>query len=76
VWEAEAPDLLAWLPDADLPHCYVARQPETDDEFEQMMTAMRIGEVDCLRVSGCRVDWAKRLRAEGLGDQIDSDLSQ
>ena len=24
VWEQEAPGLLAWLPDADVPHCYVA----------------------------------------------------
>lgn len=71
VWEAEAPDLLAWVPDADRPHCYVARQPETDAEFERMKAAMEVGEVDCIRVHNCRPDWAGRLRAAGLGHQID-----
>ena len=71
VWEREAPGLLAWLPYADTPHCYVARQPETDAEFEQMKCAMDVGEVDCIRVHGCKPEWADRLRAEGLGNQID-----
>ncbi len=34
VWEDVAPDLLAWL-EGDRPHCYVQRQPETDEEFER-----------------------------------------
>lgn len=71
VWEAEAPGLLAWLPAADIPHCYVARQPETEAEFGQMMSAMHFGEVDCIRVRNCKPDWAKRLREAGLGGQID-----
>ncbi len=71
VWEEEAPGLLAWLPDSDIPHCYVARQPETDAEFGQMMAAMRVGKVDCIRVHACRPDWARRLREEGLGHHID-----
>jgi hypothetical protein len=71
IWEDEAEGLLAWLPDAKLPHCYVARQPATDAEFAQMLTAMEINEVDCIRVHGCRSDWAERLRAAGLGGQID-----
>ncbi len=71
VWEDAAAGLLAWLPDAELPHCYVARQPETDPEFERMMFAMEINEVDCIRVRNCKPDWAARLREAGLGDQID-----
>jgi len=71
VWEGEAPGLLAWLPDPDIPHCHVARQPETDAEFGQMMSAMQFGEVDCIRVRNCKPDWARRLREAGLGDQID-----
>ena len=71
VWEAEAPDLLAWVPDGEAPHCYVARQPETDAEFERMMAAMRVGEVDCIRVHNCRTDWAERLLAAGLAHHID-----
>lgn len=70
VWEDVAPDLLAWL-EGDRPHCYVQRQPETDDEFERMMEAMQIGEVDCIRVHACKPDWIERLRNEELGDQID-----
>ena len=30
--EDVAPDLLAWLEDEDVPHCYVQRQPETDED--------------------------------------------
>ena len=69
VWEDIAPDLLAWQ--GNYAHCYVARQPVTDDEFERMMTAMEVGEVDCIRVHGCRPQWAERLREAGLGRQID-----
>jgi hypothetical protein len=71
VWEAEAPGLLEWLPEAKIPHCYVARQPETDTEFAQMMSAMQVNEVDCIRVHGCKPDWILRLRAAGLAAQID-----
>ena len=73
VWEDVAPDLLAWVPDENTPHCYIFRQPETDDEFVRMMDAMHVGEVDCIRARNCRPDWAARLRKAGLGDQIDSD---
>jgi hypothetical protein len=71
VWEDVAPDLLAWLPNSKVPHCYVARQPETDAEFGRMMQAMQVGEVDCIRVHGCRPHWAERLRLAGLGHHID-----
>lgn len=71
VWEEVAPDLLGWVENSDLPHCYVKRQPETDAEFVRMMDAMMVGEVDCIRVHGCRADWAKRLRKQGLGHHID-----
>jgi len=72
VWEDIAPDLLAWTPDDDdRPHCFVARQPETDAEFGRMLRAMDAAEVACIRVRACRPDWAGRLRKAGLGDQID-----
>lgn len=70
VWEDVAPDLLAWAPNDEL-HCYVARQPETDAEFERMQSAMKAGEVDCIRVRGCRPAWAARLQDAGLGHHID-----
>lgn len=71
VWENEVSDLLAWLPDAEIPHCYVARQPKTDADFQRMMFAMEINDVDCIRVHNCKPDWAARLREAGLGRQID-----
>jgi hypothetical protein len=75
VWEDIAPDLLAWQEEDGqlgmVAHCYVQRQPETDTEFERMKAAMEYGEVDCIRVKGCRVDWEARLRAEGLAHHID-----
>lgn len=73
VWENVAPDLLAWLPDGSYSHCYVSRQPETNEELSRMMDAMHVGEVDCIRARNCRPDWAERLRQSGLGDQIDPD---
>jgi hypothetical protein len=73
VWEDVAPDLLAWLPDGSYSHCYVARQPETDEELSRMMEAMHVGEADCIRVRQCRPDWAERLRRARLGHQIDPD---
>src|SRR5207253_3205512 len=73
VWEVDAPGLMAWLDDQS--HCYVARQPETDAEFRQMLWAMETNEVDCLRVRGCKPEWAEELRRNGLGAQIDGDDS-
>lgn len=71
VWEDVAPDLLAWLPDGSYSHCYVARQPETDEELARMMDAMAVGEADCIRARNYRPDWAERLRQAGFGHQID-----
>jgi hypothetical protein len=75
VWETEAPDLLAWTEDdgqyGKIPHCYVARQPETDAEFEQMMKAMEYAEADCFRVHACRPEWMQRLGEAGFGNNID-----
>lgn len=73
VWEEVAPDLLEWQEEDGhrYEHCYVSKQPETEAEFERMKAAMEVGEVDCIRVRNCRLDWAERLRADGLGRQID-----
>lgn len=73
VWKDVAPDLLAWIPDGSYSHCYVARQPQTEEEFARMVDAMNVGEVDCIRARNCRTDWAERLRRAGLGHQIDPD---
>jgi len=71
VWEDVARDMLAWIPEGSYSHCYVARQPRTDEEFVRMMDAMHVGEVDCIRARNCRPDWESRLREAGLGLQLD-----
>ena len=76
VWEADAPGLLAWLEGGEYPHCYVARQPETDVEFRQMMRAMQHNEADCLRVRDCKPEWAQQLCRNRLGAQIDNEQTR
>ena len=71
VWEDIASDLLAWHGRGMTRHCYVARQPETDEEIGRMIEAMQVNEVDCIRVRGCSAKLARRLKAERLGAQID-----
>ena len=71
VWEEVAEGLLAWDEESSYPHCYVARQPQSDGEVDQMIAAMNINEVDCLRVRICAPDWMKRPKDAGVGAQID-----
>ena len=73
VWEDIAPDLLAWSGEGASDHCYVARQPETDEEVGRMIEAMRVNDVDCIRVRRCGAALARRLKEEGLAAQIDDD---
>ena len=68
VWEEFAGGLLEWTSDN---HCYVARQPETEADFDLMKVAMDVAELDCIRVRNCKPDWERRLREAGLGAQID-----
>ncbi|MGQ0588271.1 MAG: hypothetical protein ACT4N8_01895 [Sphingosinicella sp.] len=76
VWETEAPGLLAWLEDGEYPHCYVARQPETDAEFRQMLRAMEVQDLNCLRVRDCKPEWAQELCRNRLGAQIDNEQTR
>lgn len=74
VWETVAPTLFGWHEEEEegaKAHCYVARQPETEAEFRQMMEAMKVNEVNCIRARGLRAEWARELRRNRLGRQID-----
>lgn len=72
-----APDLLAWHnyePDERgyvQSHCYVARQPETPDEFAQMVEAMEVMDVNCLRYAGEDPELLQRIVGIGERDQCD-----
>ncbi|MDT7533961.1 hypothetical protein OVY48_11055 [Sphingobium sp. SA2] len=70
VWEDVASDMMSWLGD-DPGHCYISRQPQTDEEFGRMVEAMQINEVDCIRVRHCKSAWKDELIRQGLVDQID-----
>jgi len=70
IWEQEAAGLFAWS-DAEFGHCYVARQPESDDEFRQVARAMRVQDLDCIRVRSCPDRWRAVLVEMGQAEYID-----
>lgn len=46
----EAPDLLGTTVNDD--HCFVKKQPTTDDEMDQMVSAIQCAELGCIRYKG------------------------
>lgn len=58
----EAPGLFAMTPDD---HCYVCRQPETQEDVERMFSAIRCAEFQCIRYRGNDADVISRLSALG-----------
>ena len=49
----EAPGLFGTIQDPKgYAHCYVKRQPESPDEIEQMISAIRCAETQCIRYRG------------------------
>ncbi len=68
--ERDAPDVIGF--DADEPHCYIARQPETDDEFTQVLDAFAVAYCQGLRYGGEDTRILKRMKALGLGAQCDA----
>jgi len=72
-----APDLIAWHnfePDDRgyvSSHCYVSRQPETLGEIAQMLRAMNVMDLDCLRYGGDDPGWLTRLVENGHSEQCD-----
>ena len=72
VWHDVAGDYLAWDDNGQGSHCYVRRQPADDQEFESIVAAMKMQEVDCIRLRGGPARWSARLIAEGQSDFIDA----
>lgn len=72
VWQDVAGDYLAWDDAIEDSHCYVRRQPADDKEFESIVAAMKMQEVDCIRLRGGPAHWRARLIAEGQGRFIDT----
>ena len=64
----EAPELFAYAPDG---HCYVRRQPSSENEMRKMVGAFTVQDVGCIRYKGRdRVVQIRLIRA-GEGDQCD-----
>jgi hypothetical protein len=75
---AEAPDLFGTVQDPKgYLHCFVKRQPETPAELDQMVSAIRCAELQCIRYRGSDRLIQLRLVSEGEGgicDGLPADL--
>src|SRR5262245_28644026 len=63
----EAPELFSM----DDNHCYVKRQPETQQEIDKAIEMIWSSELDCIRYAGCDKSILRRLGEAGLADQAD-----
>ncbi len=64
---AEAPNLFGTAEDPNgYSHCYVKRQPESPQELDQMVRAIRFAELQCIRYRGA--DRLIQLRLIGVGE--------
>jgi hypothetical protein len=66
----EAPDLFAITPTED--HCFVKRQPRTNDETNRMLSAIACAEVQCIHYRGNDPAIISRLSAMGEMDICDT----
>ena len=77
---AEAPGLFGTVQDPKgYPHCFVNRQPRTPAELEQMLSAVRCAELQCIRYRGADRLIQLRLVSDGEGaicDGLPPDLQQ
>ncbi len=64
-----APDLMGMTEDKG--HCYVCKQPATPQEFDRMLEAFEVQEVDCIRYKGADRAIQIRLIKASSGDQCD-----
>jgi hypothetical protein len=73
VWQDVAGEFLAWQGNDDHGHCHVSRQPKDCNEFEAIVAAMKLQEVDCIRLRGGPASWRNRLIAAGQEMFIDDE---
>ncbi len=53
IWEEAAAKHFTFDKVGKSHHCYVSRQPQTDEEFGSIVSAMKYQELECIRVSRC-----------------------
>jgi hypothetical protein len=71
---AEAPDLIgeARDPSGEYFHCFVKRQPQSQLETEQMLSAIAVAELKCFRYRGIDRQIMSRLVETDEGDVCDN----
>jgi hypothetical protein len=68
----EAPELMGEVDDArGYSHCYVKRQPKNFAETEQMLSAIQVAELRCIRYRGTDSRIQSRLVEDGEGEICD-----
>jgi hypothetical protein len=65
-----APDLFAWS-DGRHTQCVVCKQPSTPEEFDRMVEAFQVSDLDCIRYKGSDRVIRLRLDQVGAGNQCD-----
>ena len=64
-----APDMFKFTESVD--HCYVYRQPETQEQLGRMVEAMKYAEVACIRCRSRDPDLLRVLKQQQQEDQCD-----
>lgn len=73
----EASDLIRFDEDGlEYPHCYVYRQPTSPDELDQMLGALSVQDMGCIRYGGTNKEIVEFLAAHGMSDDCDYPLPE
>ena len=67
--QAEAPDIIEHGEDG---HCYFKKQPQTETELDQAISAMMVSCISALRYGGTEEKILKRLYEDGMADLCDN----
>jgi hypothetical protein len=71
---AIAPDMFKFSKTND--HCYVYKQPETNEELHRMVEVVACADLGCIRYRGNDKRLIRYLRMKGCAEQCDSDTTK
>jgi hypothetical protein len=69
--QGEAPGHFAYDNTEGYDHCYICKQPKSDEEVKNMMMAMQVQEIDCIRYKGVSQNVLDTMKKEGLEEYSD-----
>ncbi len=72
VSQEEAANLVGW----DGKHCFVKKQPQTEDEQNSMLDVISVAEADCFRYRGTDLEVLQRLVSRGDREICDSPIAR